>query len=81
MIKVIELLLFLNMALVIKVVFSSVSYIVFLYLALLSVFVFNRFRQYGLWDRYTELYPDEDLVYTVNISNYQNDWFFAQVTR
>ncbi|CAO2834579.1 unnamed protein product [Amaranthus hypochondriacus] len=40
-----------------------------------------KFRQYGLWERYTELYPDEDLVYTVNVSNYQNDWFFAQVNR
>ncbi|KAM5575238.1 hypothetical protein ABKV19_014265 [Rosa sericea] len=41
----------------------------------------DRFRQYGLWDRYTELYPDADLVYTVGISDYSKDWFFAQVTR
>ncbi|XP_074273393.1 uncharacterized protein LOC141597004 isoform X2 [Silene latifolia] len=40
-----------------------------------------RFRQYGLWDRYTDLYPDEDLVYNVNTSNYETDWFFAQVQR
>ncbi|KAK9930124.1 hypothetical protein M0R45_027179 [Rubus argutus] len=41
----------------------------------------DRFRQYGLWDRYTELYPDTDLVYTVGVSDYSKDWFFAQVTR
>ncbi|KAJ8440090.1 hypothetical protein Cgig2_025289 [Carnegiea gigantea] len=41
----------------------------------------DRFRQYGLWERYAELYPDEDLVYTVGVSDYQKEWFFAQVTR
>ncbi|XP_074263661.1 uncharacterized protein LOC141586359 isoform X1 [Silene latifolia] len=41
----------------------------------------DRFRQYGLWDRYTELYPNDDLVYTVGVSDCQKDWFFAQVTR
>ncbi|KAL7617886.1 hypothetical protein Lser_V15G00035 [Lactuca serriola] len=41
----------------------------------------NRFRQYGLWDRYSDLYPDEDLVYTVGESNYTNDFFFAHVLR
>ncbi|GMH14085.1 hypothetical protein Nepgr_015926 [Nepenthes gracilis] len=41
----------------------------------------ERFRQYGLWVRYTDLYPDRDLVYTVNISDFQKDWFFAQVNR
>ncbi|XP_068656080.1 uncharacterized protein [Aristolochia californica] len=41
----------------------------------------DRFRQYGLWDRYAELYPDSDLVYTVESSDYQKDWFFAQVNR
>ncbi|KAL0440027.1 UNVERIFIED_CONTAM: hypothetical protein Slati_2485700 [Sesamum latifolium] len=41
----------------------------------------DRFRQYGLWERYADLYPDEDLVYTVGISDYQKDWFYAQVTR
>ncbi|PIA51939.1 hypothetical protein AQUCO_01000070v1 [Aquilegia coerulea] len=40
-----------------------------------------RFRQYGLWDRYAELYPDTDLVYTVGVSDYRKDWFFAQVNR
>ncbi|XP_059631230.1 probable rhamnogalacturonate lyase B [Cornus florida] len=41
----------------------------------------DRFRQYGLWERYADLYPDGDLVYTVGVSDYQKDWFFAQVTR
>ncbi|KAL2498987.1 Rhamnogalacturonate lyase family protein [Abeliophyllum distichum] len=41
----------------------------------------EKFRQYGLWDRYTELYPLQDLVYTVGVSNYQTDWYFAQVNR
>ncbi|KAG6705107.1 hypothetical protein I3842_07G165500 [Carya illinoinensis] len=41
----------------------------------------DRFRHYGLWDRYTELYPDTDLVYTVGVSDYRKDWFFAQVPR
>lgn len=42
---------------------------------------FDRFRQYGLWDRYTDLYPDQDLVYTVESSIYQTDWYFAHVNR
>ncbi|KAL2940309.1 Rhamnogalacturonate lyase [Bienertia sinuspersici] len=41
----------------------------------------NKFRQYGLWERYAELYPENDLVYTVGESDYHTDWFFAQVTR
>ncbi|XP_015579796.1 rhamnogalacturonate lyase isoform X2 [Ricinus communis] len=41
----------------------------------------DRFRQYGLWERYSELYPDEDLVFTIGTSDYSKDWFFAQVTR
>ncbi|KAM7515833.1 hypothetical protein LguiA_005416 [Lonicera macranthoides] len=41
----------------------------------------EKFRQYGLWDRYAELYPDQDLVFTVGESNYQTDWFFAHVNR
>ncbi|KAJ6839044.1 putative rhamnogalacturonate lyase B isoform X1 [Iris pallida] len=41
----------------------------------------DKFRQYGLWERYAELYPDGDLVYTIGLSDYTKDWFFAQVTR
>ncbi|CAN1270655.1 Rhamnogalacturonate lyase [Linum perenne] len=40
-----------------------------------------RYRQYGLWERYAELYPKEDLVYNVHTDDYKKDWFFAQVTR
>ncbi|XP_054789119.1 uncharacterized protein LOC129294686 isoform X2 [Prosopis cineraria] len=45
------------------------------------LFVNHPDRQYGLWDRYTELYPDADLIYTVGASDYSKDWFFAQVPR
>ncbi|XVF64927.1 hypothetical protein PTKIN_Ptkin09bG0205900 [Pterospermum kingtungense] len=41
----------------------------------------DRYRQYGLWERYADLYPDRDLVFTVGQSDYKNDWFFAQVNR
>ncbi|XP_022636470.1 rhamnogalacturonate lyase B-like isoform X2 [Vigna radiata var. radiata] len=41
----------------------------------------DKFRQYGLWERYAELYPDKDLIYTIGVSDYTKDWFFAQVTR
>ncbi|XP_014503466.1 probable rhamnogalacturonate lyase C [Vigna radiata var. radiata] len=41
----------------------------------------DKYRQYGLWERYAELYPNEDLIYTVGVSDYTKDWFFAQVTR
>ncbi|KAK7282913.1 hypothetical protein RIF29_12031 [Crotalaria pallida] len=41
----------------------------------------DKFRQYGLWERYAELYLEKDLVYTVGVSDYTKDWFFAQVTR
>ncbi|XP_010060112.2 probable rhamnogalacturonate lyase B [Eucalyptus grandis] len=41
----------------------------------------DKFRQYGLWERYTELYPDSDLIYKVGASDYTKDWFFAQVPR
>ncbi|KAI3806676.1 hypothetical protein L1987_22589 [Smallanthus sonchifolius] len=41
----------------------------------------NRFRQYGLWDRYSKLYPGDDLVYTVGESDHTEDFFFAHVLR
>ncbi|KAI4389481.1 hypothetical protein MLD38_001703 [Melastoma candidum] len=41
----------------------------------------DRFRQYGLWERYADLYPDGDLVYTVGQSDYAKDWYFVQVNR
>ncbi|CAI0405315.1 unnamed protein product [Linum tenue] len=39
------------------------------------------FRQYGLWSRYTDTYPRQDLVYDVGVSNFFEDWFFAHVVR
>lgn len=41
----------------------------------------ERYRQYGLWLRYSETFPDEDLVYNVDSSDWSKDWFFAQVAR
>lgn len=41
----------------------------------------EKYRQYGLWNRYTDLYPHHDLVYTVGASDYRKDWFFAHVNR
>ncbi|CAM0874373.1 unnamed protein product [Alopecurus aequalis] len=41
----------------------------------------DRYRQYGLWERYADLYPGGDPVFTVGESHYSKDWFFAHVTR
>ncbi|KAF1861761.1 hypothetical protein Lal_00026198 [Lupinus albus] len=41
----------------------------------------EKFREYGLWARYSDLYPHDDLVFTVGVSDYRKDWFYAQVTR
>lgn len=41
----------------------------------------DKFRQYGLWERYSDLYKDGDLVYIVGVDDYRKDWFFAHVTR
>ncbi|KAK9285801.1 hypothetical protein L1049_025002 [Liquidambar formosana] len=41
----------------------------------------DKFRQYGLWERYGELYPDQDLIYKAGVSDYRTDWFYAHVTR
>ncbi|KAL2940331.1 Rhamnogalacturonate lyase [Bienertia sinuspersici] len=41
----------------------------------------NKYRQYGLWDRYSELYPKDDLVYTIGVSDFRKHWFFAHVLR
>ncbi|KAL0543205.1 hypothetical protein IC582_018294 [Cucumis melo] len=41
----------------------------------------DNFRQYGLWERYAELYPHQDLVYNVDTDDYHRNWFFAHVTR
>ncbi|CAN0925757.1 Rhamnogalacturonate lyase, partial [Linum grandiflorum] len=41
----------------------------------------DKYRQYGLWDRYSELYPKDDVVFEVGKSDYKKDWFFAHVLR
>ncbi|KAM7276394.1 hypothetical protein ACFE04_018260 [Oxalis oulophora] len=41
----------------------------------------DKFRQYGLWEKYSDIYRNNDLVYTVGLSDYSQDWFFAHVTR
>ncbi|CAN1850876.1 Rhamnogalacturonate lyase [Linum perenne] len=38
-----------------------------------------KYRQYGLWSRYAEIYPKEDLVFNVGVSKFEKDWFFAHV--
>ncbi|KAG9440115.1 hypothetical protein H6P81_020280 [Aristolochia fimbriata] len=37
----------------------------------------DRFRQYGLWERYKELYSNGDPIYNVALSDYKKDWFFV----
>ncbi|KAI3869462.1 hypothetical protein MKX03_031718 [Papaver bracteatum] len=39
------------------------------------------FRQYGIWERYSEIYPTRDLVFTIGVSQHQRDWFYAHVPR
>ncbi|KAL6207132.1 hypothetical protein ACLB2K_024377 [Fragaria x ananassa] len=41
----------------------------------------EKYRQYGLWDRYTDIHPELDQIYTIGISNPKTDWFFAHVDR
>ncbi|CAJ2647305.1 unnamed protein product [Trifolium pratense] len=41
----------------------------------------DRYRQYGIWNRYTDLYPKTDLVYKVGVNDWKKDWFFAHVPR
>lgn len=41
----------------------------------------DKFRQYGLWNRYTDLFPNGDLIFTVGVSDYRSNWFFAQLNR
>ncbi|XP_058006244.1 rhamnogalacturonate lyase B isoform X2 [Hevea brasiliensis] len=41
----------------------------------------DKFRQYGLWERYADMYPKNDLIYNVGVNTYVQDWFFAHVTR
>ncbi|XP_051140619.1 uncharacterized protein LOC127258024 [Andrographis paniculata] len=41
----------------------------------------EKIKQYGLWKRYQDIYPNDDLVFTIGSSDYKKDWFYAHVTR
>ncbi|XP_050944605.1 probable rhamnogalacturonate lyase B isoform X1 [Cucumis melo] len=41
----------------------------------------EKFRQYGLWDGYSDSHPRNDQIFTVGINDPKKDWFFAQVCR
>ncbi|KAL3820723.1 hypothetical protein ACJIZ3_006628 [Penstemon smallii] len=41
----------------------------------------EKFRQYGLWDRYTDIHPKSDQVFAIGVSDPKKDWFFAHVDR
>ncbi|KAL8045964.1 hypothetical protein ABFX02_08G148500 [Erythranthe guttata] len=41
----------------------------------------EKFRQYGLWDRYTDVNPKYDQVFTIGVSDPKKDLFFAHVDR
>ncbi|XP_073063861.1 uncharacterized protein [Primulina eburnea] len=41
----------------------------------------EKFRQYGLWERYAVLNPTKDVVYRIGVSDYRKHWFFAHANR
>ncbi|XP_021646098.2 probable rhamnogalacturonate lyase B isoform X2 [Hevea brasiliensis] len=41
----------------------------------------EKFRQYGLWDRYTDMHPESDQTFTIGMSDPKTEWFFAHVDR
>nr|XP_017237060.1 PREDICTED: probable rhamnogalacturonate lyase B isoform X2 [Daucus carota subsp. sativus] len=41
----------------------------------------EKYRQYGLWDRYTDMHPESDQAFTIGINDPKKDWFFAHVDR
>lgn len=34
-----------------------------------------------MWDRYTDMHPTSDQVFTIGINDPKKDWFFAHVDR
>ncbi|KAK9233330.1 hypothetical protein WN943_023579 [Citrus x changshan-huyou] len=40
----------------------------------------DKYRQDGLREQYADFYSNDDLKYTIGVSNYTQDWFFAHVT-
>ncbi|CAN1323254.1 Rhamnogalacturonate lyase [Linum perenne] len=45
-----------------------------------SIYVNKLYNDYGLWKRYSELYPTEDITFTIGVSDHTKDWYFAHVT-
>ncbi|PON82598.1 Rhamnogalacturonate lyase [Trema orientale] len=41
----------------------------------------EKYRQYGLWDRYSDVHPEFDQTFTIGINDPKKDWFFAHVDR
>ncbi|XP_028054819.1 uncharacterized protein LOC114259026 [Camellia sinensis] len=41
----------------------------------------EKFRQYGLCDRDTDIHPESDQVFTIGVNDPKKDWFFAHVDR
>ncbi|KAG9439228.1 hypothetical protein H6P81_019393 [Aristolochia fimbriata] len=41
----------------------------------------EKYRQYGLWDRYTDIHPKSDQVFMIGVDDPKKDWFFMHVTR
>ncbi|XP_031262360.1 probable rhamnogalacturonate lyase B [Pistacia vera] len=41
----------------------------------------EKYRQYGLWDRYADIHPESDQVFTIGVNDSKKDWFFAHVDR
>ncbi|TXG60055.1 hypothetical protein EZV62_014628 [Acer yangbiense] len=40
----------------------------------------DKFRQYGLWERYGDLYRNRDLKYTIGVSDHTRDWNIGKKT-
>lgn len=41
----------------------------------------EKFRQYGLWDRYTDIHPATDQVFRIGVDDAAKSWFFIHVCR
>lgn len=54
---------------------------IFLNKHMFAFVVSYRYRQYGLWDRYTDIHPESDQVFSIGISDSKKEWFFAHVDR
>ncbi|KAF6168206.1 hypothetical protein GIB67_011591 [Kingdonia uniflora] len=41
----------------------------------------EKYRQYGLWDRYTDIHPESDQIFTIGVNDSKKDWFFVHGDR